>query len=568
MVQPDVPGDDQPRIFEQSVFEEIALQVLTELQRLVIENSASHELAELQRMSIWGHKLPSYKNDALSVLFGEFEGIDEQFDFRKTSTELCTLPNLTELTKACGPQRVRSIFQDFFESRAFQVWNVLIPLEEVRVRGGTAEVRGDSVQLRSLTAEERAQLAAVHASHRADDLFFAVSPRAGDVPIAVARARRQIDVFLAPYYLHRMRSPDAWWRARTSRQIVSPLALYSNPQGLFGAARELRQLKTEASDLFTPNPPIEPEWKRAVEQLGASWTTEQPASDPLGELLQLCSRWMFYAESDELHENAFLKHAIAWEALLATEDRPLRCWYLLLLCLGSADRLCVKTVSHADRLVDRRNSFAHPKIKRDLYGTVESDLTRLKQSVWWSFDEALRVWQSPGGQAIDWARLLADCYESIRSDDLPQNYDALVFSMLEDLQYVERDDRGQVVLSREGQSLRVEAHITRARQLWYPKPRHTGNPREDPEQNPKDSAASLARALQVAIDQALPRREYHALLTIEERESSMDRAAFEDGWQRAGVAAAPPTAPEISQRLQELEHDFGVTRECVGWKKQ
>lgn len=565
MMQPDVPGTEQPRLFEQSSFEETALQALTELQQLVIEKLSFHELEELQSMTIWKRKLPSFKDDALSILFDKFEGIDEQFDPGKTRTELCTFLNLTELTQPNGPQRVTNIFRDFFESRAFQVWSVLIPLEKVRVLEGTTEVRDDLVQLRSLTTEERAQLATVHATHRADGLFFATSARAGDAQSAVALARMQIDVFLAPYYLHRMRNPDDWRRARTSRQIVSPVAFYSNSQGLFGAARELRELATEVHNLFTPDPPIQAQWKRAIEQLAESSTNRQLATGSLGERLRLCSRWMFSAESDELPENAFLKHAIAWEALMPSKaKRARKCWYLLLLCLSTADPLCVETISQASRLVDRRNSFAHPEIEGELYGTVESNLTTLKQSVWWGFDQALRLWQSPGGVTTEWGKLLSDCYKAIRSDGLVEDYDPSVYVMLDRLQYVEENAHGKPALSRSGQCLRVEALITRARELW------------PDNKNPKESVSWLAKALKVATDEKLPPYEYHTLLTIEERQSKrsgqglaeMDRATFDDGWQRAGVAAAPPTAAEISQRLKGLEHDFGVTRECVGWKKQ
>lgn len=555
MKQAESPAADQPRLFDRRAFRKIALRALTELRDHVQENLASHELEELQMMPIWGHKLPPLGSDALSTLFDEFPPIDESFDFRKTTSELCTLANLSELVKPCGARRVTRVLQGFFESRAFQEWNVLVPLENVHVRGGVEKVEGDPVQLRHLTPEERQQLAMLLPAYKADSLFFSVSTQAGDAKSAVSKARRQIHIFLAPYYLHRVRNPDARWQARTSRQIVSPLAFYSTPQGLFGANRELRQLPTEASDLFTPDPAIEPKWKAAVERLAATWSEPKSTGDPISERLQLCSRWMFSAESDELPENAFLKHAIAWEALVASEDRLLRCWYLLLLCLGTADRLCVKTISQASRLVDRRNSFAHPEIGRELRGTVEQDLTSLKQSVWWGFDVALRLWQSPRGQTTNWSQLLASCYAALRSDDLPRDYDASVLWMLNGLRYLEKDDQGEVTLSRSGQSLRVEAHITRARQLW---PDH---------KNPKESVSWLANALQGATEEQLPPYEYHTLLTIDERQSKMDRAGFEDGWQQAGVATAPLTAAEISHRLKKLEHGFGFSREAIGWKK-
>lgn len=554
-MQADSPKTAQPQLFDRRAFRKLTLRALAELRELVTDNLASHELEELQKMPIWGHKLPSSKNDALSILFDEFAAIDQHFSFRETTAELCTLVNLTELMKRCGARRVTRTFQGFFESRAFQEWNILVPLENVQVRGEAEKVEGDHVQLRHLTPEERRQIRIFLPAAKVDGLFFTACVEAGDDESAVLRARRQIDIFLAPYYLHRVRNPDAWWRARTSRQIVSPLAYCANPQGLFGANRELRQLKTEVSDLFTPDTAIDPKWKIAVEQLATSWSEPKLSGDPIGERLQLCSRWMFSAESDELPENAFLKHAIAWEALVASDDRLLRCWYLLLFCLGTADRLCVKTISQASRLIDRRNSFAHPEINRELYGTVEKDLTRLKQSVWWSFDEALRLWQTPGGQTADWSQLLADCYKTIRSDDLPEDYDQSVYVMLDRLRYIEEDDFGKPILSRDGQSLRVEAHLTRARQLW------------PDNKKPKESVSWLAKALQVATDEKLPPYEYHTLLTIDERQSKMDRTDFEDGWQQAGVATTPPTAQEIAQRIGMIEERSGATREDVGWKK-
>ena len=127
--------------------------------------------------------------------------------------------------------------------------------------------------------------------------------------------------------------------------------------------------------------------------------------------------------------------------------------------------------------------------------------------------------------------------------------------MLDRLRYIEEDEFGKPALSANGQRLRVEALITRARQLW---PKH---------KNPKESVAWLAKALQGAIDEKLPPYEYHALLTIEEREHKIDRAAFDDGWRGAGVATAPPTPQEIARRIDEIEERAGVTRENVGWKK-
>jgi len=517
----------------------------------------------------WEHKLPSFKTDVLTVLFREFPRVRAAFDFRETRSYLCTPANLATLLEVSGAQTLTQCFQAFFETRAVQEWSVLIPLDKANARKDLPSIGAGRVRLRKLRGDEQPQLREFIGDRRSEDYFFVVEERAGDAESAIRHAREHINEFLTPYYLHRMRNRDGWWSARTARRIVSPLAFYVTPEGHVGAKRELEWFSTDASDLFTPDPPLDRSWKNSVEKLAARWEQSEFARDTIEERLCLCSRWMFSAESDELQENAFLKHAVAWEALMPSmANRLLRCWYLLLFCLGTADRLCVKTISQASRLIDRRNSFAHPEANRELYGTLESDLTRLKQSVWRGFDEALRLWQSSGGEAAQWSKLLANCYEGIRSDDLPEDYDQAAYMMLDRLRYIEEDEFGKPVLNRSGHCLRVEAYITRARQLWDPKPTHKLDSGEDPQQNPKDSVASLARGLQVSMAQNLPRSEYHVLLTIEDRMSSMNCTDFEHGWRQAAVTAFPPTKRKIAERLKELERDDGVDRRDVGWKKQ
>jgi len=544
-------------LFDRKEFRKLALHALSELRDLVRQNLPSHDLQELPSMSIWARKLPSFKDDAFSVLFERFPALHDAFDFRKTARELCTLENLAVLVGTCGSRRITRMFEEYFRSRATQKWQILIPLENVQIRKVIPPVTGDLVHLRMLTDDERDQLQKLIPDAPLDGRYFSVEEKAGDAESAVSRARSRIREFLAPYYLHRIRNPDHWWRARTMRQIVSPLAFYVGPEELPGASRELRQLPTEASDLFTPDPGIEPDWKSSVEELARTWNLPKLDGDPIGERLQLCSRWMFSAESDELIENAFLKHSIAWEALLPSKaNRLRRCWYLLLLCLGASDSLCVKTVSELSRLVDRRNSFAHPEISRTLYGTVERDLIKLKQSLWWGFDRALRLWQAPGGQTLNWSQALSRCYNAALSDDVPADYDDAAIQMLHSLGYIERDENGVAVLSREGHCLRVEAHITRARELW------------PADKNPKESVCLVARALQISTDEILPPYQYHSLLTLKDRSESMGRNAFEEGWRLAAPGGTPPTEDEITVKLLELERDYGLTPDRVGWKRQ
>lgn len=548
-------------LFDREAFEKLARDVLSELRAEVQQNMPSHTIDELQSISIWKCKLPSLRDDALSVLFETFPLLRESFDPTQTARSLCTLDNLATLLENEGVLAVARVFREYFETRATQKWSVLIPLENVVIRDKLPAIKGQTVCLRRLGDGERERLCSLRIpSERLDAFYFAVEVEAGDSQRAVEKAREMVEQFIAPYYLHRMRSPDRWWRARTIRQIISPLAFYLDSQSMPGMNRELRQLPTEASDLFTPSPNMDPQWQTAVESLIRTW---RKPSDDLSELekcLQVCARWMFAAETEENLENAFLKHGIAWEGLLPDCGRIRRGWYLLLLSIGACDPLCVKTVSQAGRLTDRRNSLAHPEIARELYGNVEQDLCMLKQSLRWAFDRGLVVRQRvefPGARTYEWPELLRRTFDALSAEHFSADTDGAVLDLLADLDFTEQDpeNSSRLRLNEGGHVARAEALLTKARECW------------DEKQDPKASVAHLSRAYRIAIDQNLLVPQYHLLLTLRERRDSMEKEVFGEAWAEAGTGIPEPSACDIKRLLEKMERDHGARPERVGWKR-
>lgn len=547
-------------VFDRESFEELACKVLSELRTEVQKNTASYTIEELQSMSIWERKLPSFGNDTLSVLLEAFPPLRELFDPTQTARSLCTLDNLAALTGDQGVSEVAGGFAEHFETRATQQWSVLIPIENVDFRVELPAIEGKTVCLRQLEDSEREQLRSFCIPSKIlDTFYFAVEVESGDFQRAVERAREKVEQFIAPYYLHRMRSPDRWWRARTMRQIVSPLAFYQGPESVFGTKRELRQLPTEAFEFFSPDPDIDPQWQTAVETLIQTWRKPRDDLSELEKSLRVCARWMFTAETEEDLENAFLKHRIAWEGLLPDCSRIRREWYLLLLCIGARDPLCIETVSQASRLTDRRNSLAHPEIARELYGGVEQALYMLKQSLRWAFDNSIGIWQrcrTSSDEPFAWSQVLDRTFASLCSEHFSPDNDDAVLLLLSDLILLEEDpDCGNtLVLNRPGKSLRVEALIVKACECW-------GDGKD-----PKASVCHLARALRIADDECLSVNRYHVLLTLKERLETMDRVVFKEGWSRARIGIPVPTMDELESMLGKMEKEDGARREHVGWK--
>ena len=548
-------------VLDRAVFEELTCKVLSELRTEVQNNTASHTIEELQSMSIWERKLPSFGNDTLSVLLEAFPPLRELFDPAQTARSLCTLNNLAALAGDQVVSEVAGGFAEYFETHATQQWSVLIPIENVDFRAELPAIEGEAVCLRQLEDSEREQLRSFRIpSERLDAFYFAVKVEAGDFQRAVERAREMVEQFISPYYLHRMRSPDPWWRARTMRQIVSPLAFYQGPESVFGAKRELRQLLTEFADLFNPDPGMDPQWQMAVEDLIQTWRKPRDDLSELEKSLRVCAHWMFAAETEEDLENAFLKHGIAWEGLLPDCSRIRRGWYLLLLCIGACDPLCIETVSQASRLTDRRNSLAHPEIARELYGGMEQALRMLKQSLGWAFDNSIGIWQrsrTSSDEPFAWSQVLDRTFASLCSERFSPDNDDAVLLLLSDLILLEEDpDCGNcLVLNRPGKSLRVEALIAKSGECWWAR-----------KQDPKASVCHLARALHIANDECLSVNRYHVLLTLKERLETMDRVVFKEGWSRAGIGIPVPTMDELESLLGKMEKENGARREHVGWK--
>ena len=565
MTESNLHNDGKNRMeLNRSAFLELAKAVLAELRRKALKYQNSHQLVELLMMDIWKRTMPGIRNDLLSALFDKFPELDNNFDITITTKNLYTLENLEALVGEDGISTVAKIFLQYFTGNMQKRWRVFVKVESLDFGADFPKLGAgdDSVVLRRLEDDER-KLFDKNFLIRGDRLksvFFVAVVQAGDAVRAVKKARTNIQRFLVPYYLHRMRNPDGWWRARTQRNILSPVSFYLSSDET-GARRELEQLKGRANELFLPDTPMDEKWRASVQSLTSDWDNYRTDSSELERHIRICSRWMFAAETEENMQNAFLKHAIAWEGLLPDCSRIRRGWYLLLLSIGSCDPLCVKTVSQAGRLTDRRNSFAHPEIARKLYRSLEQDLLMLTQSLRWAFDNAIYV-RRRSERSIDespaWSDLLDRTFAAFCSKDFRTHIDDDIVCLLNDLVLLERDpvDGGALILTQEGQALRVEALIAKSCEFWRGKTK-----------NPKSSVGHLARALDITDTQSLPMNRYHVLLSLGERLADMDWLEFEEGWRKARIRTSALTTKNIEHELKILEQKHGLRPETVGWKK-
>jgi len=377
--------------FDRDAFLELASTALTELRAEALKYQNSHELVELLMMDIWKFKA-SGKKHLLSILFDQFPELRDNFDIATSARKLYTLENLEELVDENGVNGVANSFFEYFAGRMYKRWHVLIGVESLEFGAYFPELITDDsfVTLRRLKKDEKELFRKFRVPEdRLNSLFFIAVTQAGDALKAVEKARANIRRFLVPYYLHRMPNPDGWWRARTQRNIISPVSFYFSDDKI-GVRRELKQPKGQAKDLFLPKSPIDKEWKAAIQSLVSDWNNYDIDFSYLERSLHLCSRWMFAAETEEDIENAFVRHCVAWEALLPGKSLR-RSWYLLLLSAGSGDRLCVTTVSQGKRFIDRRNKLVHPETEGTLWNTKENDLLQLQQSLYYAFNNALRI---------------------------------------------------------------------------------------------------------------------------------------------------------------------------------
>jgi len=549
--------------FNRDAFLELASSVLTELRAEALKYQNSHELVDLLMMDIWKLSMPVSKNDLLSALFDRFTELPDNFDITTSAKNLYTLENLEVLIRKTSVNSVAQRFLEYFAGRMYKRWHVFIEVENLQFGTDFPELGTEdgSVILRQLNKDEREMFHKILiAEDRLNSFFFIAETQAGDAIKAVEKARTSIRRFLVPRYLQRMRNPDGWWRARTQRNILSPVSFYFSDDET-GARRELKRLKGRANELFLPVSPMDEEWKTAVQSLASGWDDYGTEASQLEHRLRLCSRWMFAGETEEDIENAFLKHAVAWEGLLPNCSRIRRGWYLLLLTIGSCDPLCVKTVSQAGRLTDRRDSFAHPKIARQLYRNLKQDLSMLTQSLRSAFDNAIYVWHRLE-QSIDksatWSELLDRTFAVFCSEKFGAHIDDDVVDLLNDLILLEKDPAGggALILTREGQALRVEALIAKSGECWWGRTK-----------DPKSSVCHLARALDIAQTGSLPMHQYHVLLSLRDRLAKMDWSEFEEGWKRARVRTSALTANDIQHELEILEQKHGLRPESVGWKK-
>jgi hypothetical protein len=539
--------------FDDDAFIELAQAVLTELRCEVLKRQNSHNLVEQWMQDTWK---PSIKNHLLSALFDKFPELRDEFDITTSAKKLYTLENLEELVSENGVNTVAQRFLEYFARRMYKWWHVLIEVENLEFGADFPELgtENGSVVLRQLKEDERELFHKIPMpKDRLNSLFFIAVPQAGDALKAVEKARANIQRFLVPYYLHRMRNPDGWWRARTQRNILSPVSFYVS-ENETGVLRELKQLKGRAKDLFFPDSPMDEQWKKAVQSLSFDWNNYGTDSSKLGSRLRLCSRWMFAAETEEDTENAFLKHCVAWEALLPKEITHLRrSWYLLLLCAGSYDPLCIKTVSQGERLIDRRNSFAHPENKGGLRDNVEQDLDVLKESLFYAFDFTLQYWERVrrmGDTTYEWGKLLAHTFDMFTAKSLVSGGDSVVRTFLSDLGLVSSTS-SRKLLDEAGYLVRAEALCVKSRECW-----------KDDRQG---GVKHLARSYHVASQHPCPCIRLHMALWLKKRIAEMPEQELKKAWLASDVTPPVPSVTELESLIEGI-YGHGIRPEHVGWK--
>lgn len=536
--------------FDSDAFLELAQTVLTELRRKVLKQQNSHNLTELWMQDIWELSMPFVRNDLLSALFNRFPELVDAFDIGISAKKLYTLENLEKLVSKNGADAVAQRFFGYFAGRMNKRWRVFIEVENLEFGADFPELgtEDSSVVLRQLKEDERELFHRLLVREdRLNDFFFIAVTQAGDAPKAVEKARAEIQCFLGPFYLHRMRNPDQWWRARTQRNILSPVSFYVSEDET-GARRELKQLKGRANELFLPDSPMEQGWKTAVQSLVSNWNNYDENVSLFERSLRTCSRWMFAAETDEDTENAFVRHCVAWEALLPGSNLR-RSWYLLLLSAGSADRRCISTVSQGERLIDRRNKFVHPKAEGILWRTTEDNLSMLQQSLYYAFNSALRVMKRAelAGADYKWKKLLSLTFDGFIADDFRKVTDKNVLVFLDDLLLLDGN-----MLNESGEIVRAEALCVKAE--------------ERRKRDPQESVKHLAQSYHIATQHLPPPTILHVALWLKERLADMDEQEFKKAWSASGVTVPVPSVSDLDAVVDDIHRDHRTRPEDVGWK--
>lgn len=539
-------------------------QLLVKLRDEILESLRSHELEELQMLDGWRRSIPPFCSDILGILFTKLPELPEAFDLKISQRDLYTLDNLEALVEENGADEVANRFVDYFASHMAKRWCVLVKAENLAFDEGFPELNPEDepVSLRKLKEEEKTLFRKRGLPSKwvdEDALYFAIEVQAGHEVKAIEKARDAIHRFLAPFYLHRMLNPDEWWRPRTQRNILSPMSfVYSSrpEETAISTHRELRQLRSNACELFFPSPEIPPDWKEAVQSLAHVWHETPKDLPELERCLRLCARWMFAAEVEEDLDGAFLKHCVTWQALLPRARRPRIGWYLLLLCIGSADPLCIRTVSQAERLLDRRNSIAHPEERRGLWENLEKELYVLKQSLRRAFDSALQIRQRAercGMPPPDWGKLLRGTFHCLCSKNVRQAADQEVLYLLSDLHLLNGNANqcSRDFLNQEGCTARAEALAVKARECW--------------EKDPKGCVRHLARAYTVAKQRCLPDTRLHITLWAKKRLEEMDEQEFDEAWSASGVGIRAPSRSDLDLEIDRIHRDYGLCPEAVGW---
>ncbi len=543
-------GSENRAGFDESAFLKLARAVLVELRQKVLKEQNSHELTELWQMDIWKLTMPVMGNDLLSALFNKFPELSNNFDISTTAQNLYTLENLEALAGEDGINTVAKTFLQYFAGRMHKRWRVFVEVESLDFGADFPKLgaEDDSVVLRRLEDDERELFDKnfLIRGDRLNSVFFVAVVQAGDAVRAVKKARTNIQRFLVPYYLHRMRNPDGWWRARTQRNILSPVSFYLSGDET-GARRELKQLKGRAKDLFLPKLPMDEQWEKTIQSLVSDWDNCGTDSSQLERRLRLCSRWMFAAEAEEDIENAFVKHCVALEALLPG-NKLRRSWYLLLLSAGSANPHCIATVAQGERLIDRRNMLVHPEAKGTLWSTIDNNLLWLQQSLYYAFDNTRRIMEKDKLISTNyrWKDLLENTFDAFLTIDFCKVTDKNVRLFLDELSLLNGS-----TLSDVGEMVRAEALCVKAQERW-------GKHR-------KESIEYLARAYQIAVQHQLPLTTLHITLWLKKYIEVIAEEEFKKAWPASSVAIAAPSVRELDAALIASYRDRGIRPEDVGW---
>jgi len=547
---------------EREAFLAFVAEKLEKLRKLVVNEARARNMEELYIiLDPWQAIDPETKGSVLELIFWNFPALAEEFDLRTTQRNLWTQENLGLLKEDDGAMQVAQRFLSYFIERWSQRWRVLIPAANLKdVSRPPVEVTpGITVELRKIQNCERqyfAQHSCLQQLPGDESVFFVVDLQAGDETAAIRKAKRAIQQYLAPYYLHAIRSgqEEPWYGPKPDRVRLSPFVYLVGDIESRPFRVDVEQLRGDAP-LLTQL--VDDEWTSSVREIVSKWHRKGFKDDLERHLVQ-ATKWMFSAENEESDENAYLKHSIAWEALFPKSKKHARlklCLWLVVFALSKQDIWSLRTVSQAERLRDRRNSLAHPEPNAGLTSTLQQDLRILKRALVSAVESAMTLRGLLLKQETpipNWQCILSRLFEILSNtgaDFKPGSISPQDRLLLETLGLCDGDGH----LTGDGLAACVEAQIVRARLCW---------------DDQKQSVRWLAHAFYVSMHRELsnlPHPRLHAALWVKKRrDSCKDFAEF---WARSGIPRQAPSDLDLAELIDDLQRDFGITSKAVGWRE-